>query len=64
MGAAIAAMFGASTASAALSTEVGTGLTALQTDALALIDLVWPVVVAITVGFVILKLFKRGVSKV
>jgi len=62
--AAMAALFGVGTASAALSTEVATGLTALQTDALALIDLVWPVVVAITIGFVVLKLFKRGVSKV
>lgn len=55
---------GAQSASAALSTEIGTGLTAIQTDALALVDLVWPVVVAVTGAFIIFKLFKRGVSKV
>jgi hypothetical protein len=54
----------AGSAHAALSTEIGTGLTAIQTDALALVDLVWPVVVAITGAFIIFKLFKRGVSKV
>lgn len=51
-------------ASAALSLEVGTALTGLQTDALALVDLLWPVVAAITVAFVIFKLFKRGIGKV
>jgi len=64
IGATIGALFGSATASAALSTEVATGLTALQTDALALVDLLWPVVVAITVAFVMFKLFKRGTSKV
>lgn len=59
----IAALFGTS-AHAALSVEAGTALTTLQTDGLALIDLVWPVVAAITIGFVVLKLFKRGVNKV
>ena len=51
-------------ANAALSTEIGTGLTGIQTDALALVDLIWPVVVAVTSAFIIFKLFKRGVSKV
>jgi len=59
-----ALMASAGSAMAALSTEIGTGLTAIQTDALALVDLVWPVVVAITGAFIIFKLFKRGVSKV
>jgi hypothetical protein len=57
------ALFGAS-ASAALSTEVGSAITALQTDALALVDLVWPMVAAVSVAFVIFKLYKRGINKV
>jgi hypothetical protein len=67
-GALVAGMGGllatAQSANAALSTEIGTGLTGIQTDALALVDLVWPVVVAVTSAFIIFKLFKRGVSKV
>lgn len=68
-GAALAAMTGGAlltvqNASAALSTEIGTGLTAISTDALALVDLVWPVVVSVTGAFIIFKLFKRGVAKV
>lgn len=62
--AAVGALTLASNANAALSTEIGTGLTGIQTDALALVDLVWPVVVAVTSAFIIFKLFKRGVSKV
>jgi hypothetical protein len=54
----------ASTANAALSTEISTGLTAIQTDALALVDLVWPVVIAVVGAFIIFKLFKRGISKI
>lgn len=57
-------LLAAQSASAALSAEVGTGLTAIQTDALALVDLIWPVVVAVTVAFVMFKIFKRGVAKV
>lgn len=49
---------------AALPVSATTALTDVQTDGLALIDAVWPVVAAITIGFVILKLFKRGVNKV
>ncbi|MDD4972612.1 MAG: hypothetical protein PHT07_24535 [Paludibacter sp.] len=49
---------------AALPAVVGTTLTAVQTDGLALIDLIWPVVGAITGGFILFKLFKRGASKV
>jgi len=59
-----ALMASAGSAMAALSTEISTGLTAIQTDALALVDLVWPVVVAVTGAFIVFKLFKRSVSKV
>ena len=57
-----AALYSASS-QAALSVEIGTGLTAIQTDALALVDLMWPVVIAISVAFLMFKIYKRGVSK-
>jgi hypothetical protein len=51
-------------AMAALPAVVGTTLTAISADGLALIDLVWPVVGAITGGFILFKLFKRGSAKI
>jgi hypothetical protein len=51
------------TAEAALNAGVATAFTSLQTDALALIDLIWPVVTAVTVGFIIIQLFKKGAGK-
>ena len=51
-------------AHAALPTAATAAFTQLQTDGLSLIDLIWPVVGAITVGFVLISLFKRGASKV
>jgi hypothetical protein len=48
---------------AALNAGVATGFTSLQTDALALVDLVWPVVIAVTVAFIILGLFKKAANK-
>jgi hypothetical protein len=48
---------------AALNAGVATGFTSLQTDALALVDLVWPVTIAVTVAFIILSLFKKAASK-
>lgn len=36
----------------------------VQSEALALIDLAWPVVIAVTTGFIILKLFKKAANKV
>lgn len=53
----------AGSASAALPTGVSTAFTALQTDGLALLDLAWPVATAITVGFIILGLFKKAANK-
>jgi hypothetical protein len=50
-------------AEAALNAGVATGFTALQVDSLALVDLAWPVVIAVTVAFIILGLFKRAASK-
>jgi len=63
--ASVAALFAAavSPAEAALNSGVAAGFTALQTDALALVDLVWPVVIAVTVAFIILGLFKKAAAK-
>jgi hypothetical protein len=54
----------AQSASADLPAGVGTAITAIQTDALAMVDLAWPVVSAIAVAFILFKIFKRVVSKV
>lgn len=51
-------------AHAALPAAATSAFNDLKTDGLSLIDLVWPVVGAITVGFVLITLFKRGASKV
>ncbi len=49
---------------AALPAVIGTEITAMQTDALAAIDLVWPFLLAVLGGFVILKIVKRVINKV
>jgi len=51
-------------ASAALPAIVGTEITAMQVDALAAIDLVWPFLLAVIGGFIVMKIVKRGVNKV
>lgn len=51
------------TAEAALNAGVATGFTSLQSDALELVDLVWPVTIAVTVAFIILGLFKKAAGK-
>lgn len=50
-------------AHAVLNAGVGTAFTALQTDGLALVDLAWPVVTALTVAFIIIGLFKKAANK-
>lgn len=50
-------------AAAALNAGVAAGFTGLQTDALALVDLAWPVVIAITVAFIVIGLFKKAAQK-
>jgi len=49
---------------AAIPLAANTAFTDIQTDALAMIDLAWPAVIAVAVGFVLFKIFKRGVAKV
>jgi len=50
-------------ANAALNAGVAAGFTALQVDSLALVDLVWPVTISVTVAFIILGLFKKAAGK-
>jgi hypothetical protein len=57
-------MLASSSAFSALPAAVGTAFTALQTDAMALIDLAWTVVVPVTIAFVILRMFRRAASSV
>lgn len=49
---------------AALPAVVSTTLTDIQTDALAAIDLVWPVLLAVMAAFIVIKVVKRAGSKV
>ena len=49
---------------AALPTVIGTTLTDIQTDALAAIDLVWPVLLAVLGGFILIKIVKRASNKI
>ena len=51
-------------AAAALPAAVGTALTALETDANALFDLVWPILIGLTGVVILMKLFKRGANKI
>lgn len=54
---------GSIAAHAALPTAVTGAFTSLQSDGEALIDLAWPVVVALVGGFILIKLFKRAAGK-
>lgn len=48
---------------AAVPTEATTAIAAIQTDGLEIIGLAWPVLAAITGGFIVMKLFKKVVNK-
>jgi len=49
---------------AAVPTEVGTALAAVETDALALVALVWPYVLSVFGAVLLFKIFKRVASKI
>lgn len=51
-------------AHAALPSAATDAFTTLQSDSSSLIEAAWPVVAAITVGFVLISLFKRAAGKV
>jgi len=48
---------------AAVPTEAATAVTDLITDAAAFIGSLWPLLVAVVVGFIFMKIFKKGVSR-
>jgi hypothetical protein len=54
----------AGAAVAALPAVIGTTLDSVETDALALADLVWPILVALFGVVLLMKLFKRLSSKI
>ncbi len=59
---ALASLTGA--ANAALPTAATDAITAIQTDGTAMVEAGWPVVVAILGGLILIKLFKKVISKV
>lgn len=48
---------------AAVPTEASAAVTELITDAGTFIGSLWPLLVAVVVGFIFMKIFKKGVSK-
>lgn len=52
------------TANADVPLAASTAITAVSTDGLAMVDLFWPVIGGLTAAFVLIKLFKRGASKI
>jgi hypothetical protein len=54
-----------SVANAALPAAVATGFTMVDTDFATLLDsYVWPLIIVISMAFLLIKLFKRGVGAV
>lgn len=49
---------------AALPAWASTSVATAQADALSFIDLIGPAVAAVTVGFLLIKIFKRGTNKI
>lgn len=47
---------------AALPTAASTAFTTIQTDILALVDLAWPLMIAVTIAFIIMRLFKKSAN--
>lgn len=62
---AVASMFVGSVGSAmaAVPAEVTTAFSSINDTATGILGLVWPIATAVTVGFVGLKLFKKGANK-
>lgn len=64
LAAGVTALASVGTASAALPVIIGTTLTTVSADAVALGDLIWPVVVTIFGAVLLFKLFKRFGNKI
>lgn len=61
----VAGTFGlAASAFADLNAAIAPGITTVETDGIALQTLIWPALIAIVVGFKIMGMFKKGVSKI
>ena len=54
----------ATSASAILPTEASTAFTTLATNVTDIIAAVWPILAAAGGGFVLFKLFRRGMNKI
>jgi hypothetical protein len=63
--AAFAALLGFSIApaQAALNAAIAPAFTTLQADVLELVDMIWPVLIAVTIAFIILRLFPKAANK-
>lgn len=48
---------------AAVPTEASTAVTDLVTDAGTFVASLWPLLIAVVVGFVFMKIFKKGVGR-
>ncbi len=48
---------------AAVPTEASGAVTLLITDAGTYVSSLWPLLVAVVIGFVFMKLFRKGISK-
>jgi len=57
-------MFVSGAASAALPAEATTAFTSLQGNVTDVLAAVWPIIGAVVAGFGLVKLFKRGASKI
>ena len=47
----------------AVPTEASAAVTGLITDATTYVGSLWPLLVAVVIGFVFMKLFRKGISK-
>lgn len=63
VGLTVTSLVAAGSASAALPAEATAALTAIKEDGTSLIAAGWPVVVAVTGGLVLIKLFKKVVGR-
>lgn len=50
-------------ASAAVPVAATAALASVETDGMAMVDLLWPVVAAFALAWALIKIFKKGVSK-
>lgn len=60
----LAASVSTGAAFAALPGGVSSGLSTIQADGIELVNLIWPVIIALVGAAIVMKLFKRFVNKV